>query len=276
MLAGVRKAWSYVAIFAVTLLGQAGCGPGLGECDMAALALTNDVALSQPYTGQQLVNQSCAAGRCHSETAKGADRIGAPAGLNFDVVPADVSDPEITRIIRGESHVDENAEEMWEWIDDGMMPPEGQRTPLSSANKEIVRNWLACGAPVVRQPLPAVSSDWASLFPTLDTTCGACHNATSLTGPWLAQGDACATRANLLAGMATGPACGMTGAKLVVASSPDTSLLLQKLEAPMPSCGDPMPPGRGAGLAPTAIPASAIAAPLRMWIADGAPAPGCP
>jgi mono/diheme cytochrome c family protein len=265
----VRKACGSVTVAVAIALTQGGCGSDLGECDMAALALSTDAAQSQPYTGQRLVHQSCAAGQCHAESAKGVDRIGAPAGLNFDVVPADTSDAESAKIIRGESVVDENAEEMWEWISDGLMPPEGKRMPLEGADKETVRNWLACGAPVIRQPLTVGGRDWAALFPSLETTCGACHNAASTTGPWLALGDACTTRANLLGSVASGTGCGTTGATLIVPSSPDASLLLQKLESPMP-CGTVMPPDRNA-----ATP-SALAAPLRQWIAAGALAPACP
>jgi hypothetical protein len=267
---GVRKRWINRAFWAAALLsGTASCGPSIGDCDMVALTATNPT-MAVPYEGQRLIHQTCASGQCHSAAAKGAARVGAPADLNFDLVPADLSPAELTKVTRGESNVDELAEDMWEWIADGEMPPEGQREPLKGANKETVRNWLACGAPVVKQPLPvAASAEWALIFPSLEGTCGACHNASSTTGPWLALGDACATRANLLANVAVGPLCGPTGSHLVVPSSPDTSLIMQKLESPMP-CGGVMPPDR----APAAP--SALAPSLRQWIAAGALAPGCP
>lgn len=271
MVEGVQKQWTWMAIGAAWLLatvGSAGCGPGLGECDMAALMLSTDG--SRPYDGQRLVHQTCASGQCHSELAKGAARVGAPADLNFDLVPADESVPELARITRGAGNVDELAEEMWEWIDDGTMPPDNQRMPLEGENKEAVRNWLACGAPMVNKPLAVIAgADWSQIFPSLEASCGACHGAASTTGPWLAMGDACATRAGLLANPPSGPSCSGAGSMLIVPGSPDSSLMLQKLESPMP-CGTAMPPGR--------VPAepSPLAVPLRQWIAAGALAPGCP
>lgn len=268
------KAWVeasvWLAISGLVQLGSAGCGSDLGECDTVALTAA-DPTMSRPYEGQRLVHQSCASGQCHSEAAKGEARVGAPADLNFDLIPASELDPlELARVTRGESTVDELAEEMWTFIDDGSMPPEGQRMPLTGADKETVRNWLACGAPTVKKPLSGITGpDWAQIFPSLAATCGACHGATSPTGAWLVADDLCATRANLLADVAVGPSCASSGSRLVVPSSPDTSLLVSKLESPMP-CGTVMPPDRAPGTP------SPIAAPLREWIAAGAPAPGCP
>jgi hypothetical protein len=252
-----------LALSGLVQLGAAGCGSDLGECDMVALDATRDA--SGIPRGQILIHQSCASGLCHSEAAKGKDRIGAPADLNFDLVPADAT--EVARVTRGTSNVDELAEEMWTWIDDGSMPPEGQRPPLEGADKETVRNFLACGAPVQNVPPVVTGPDWAQIFPSLGG-CMVCHGTGSATGAWYAA-DACTTRANLLASAAVGPSCGGTGSMLVVPSNPDASLMLQKLEAPMP-CGTVMPPDR------TPATPSPIAAPLRQWIAAGAPAPGCP
>jgi hypothetical protein len=115
--------------------------------------------------------------------------------------------------------------------------------------------------PVVAGP------DWAQIYPSLGG-CMVCHGAGSATGAWYGA-DACTTRTNLLASAAVGPSCGGLGSMLIVAGNPDASLMLQKLESPMP-CGTVMPPDR------TPATPSAIAAPLRQWIAAGALAPGCP
>ncbi|MBK8010529.1 MAG: hypothetical protein IPK13_04220 [Deltaproteobacteria bacterium] len=78
--------------------------------------------------GQQLVVDRCMG--CHASTLTGSDRNNAPSNLNFD----DLS------VVRNEGN------ELFEEIDAGDMPPSG---PLSSADKESIRVWLACGAPDV-------------------------------------------------------------------------------------------------------------------------------
>lgn len=100
------------------LTSLAGCKRDLGECNLdgmtaegrpidgpAAFDIAYRVSDGLPmYEGQALVQSSCGDGAfCHAPAAVGADRIGVPAGLNFDVALActDASqDPTCTQPIQ--------------------------------------------------------------------------------------------------------------------------------------------------------------------------------
>jgi hypothetical protein len=84
----------------VLITSVTGCKRDLGECNLdgqtpdgrpiegpAAFDIAYRLADGLPmYEGQALVQTTCGAGQfCHSPAAVGADRIGVPAGLNFDV-----------------------------------------------------------------------------------------------------------------------------------------------------------------------------------------------
>ena len=204
------------------LASVAGCKRDLGECNLggqtpeeptiqgpAAFDIVYRETDGLPmYEGQALVQSTCGDGSfCHAPAAVGGDRIGVPAGLNFDVDLActDVTDdpscaqpidsceggqtdtPYCERL-RGlqnnRNQVNEWAEGMIQEIRAGTMPPgeAGQRvrnnTPWirtpdpdrpersaelpsidSSEGQEIVRNWLACQAPVVARAEIAPSAD---------------------------------------------------------------------------------------------------------------------
>ena len=60
---------------------------------------------------------------------------------------------EYARITKAAKVVQDHADEMWEEIQDGEMPPKNQMRSLSSDDKESLRNWLACGAPVIFAPV---------------------------------------------------------------------------------------------------------------------------
>ena len=84
--------------------GVGGCKRDLGECNLdgqtsrmgspisgpAALDIAYHFTDGLPmYEGQALVQSTCGNGQfCHSPAAVGGDRIGVPAGLNFDVALA--------------------------------------------------------------------------------------------------------------------------------------------------------------------------------------------
>jgi hypothetical protein len=189
-----------------TVVGVAGCKRDLGECNLdgqtsegrpidgpAAFDIAYRVTDGLPmYEGQALVQSTCGDGSfCHAPAAVGADRIGVPGGLNFDVnlactdplqdatctPPLDscaggqTNSPYCTRLTslhNNQNQVRNFAEGMIQEIRAGAMPPgeAGRRvrntTPWlrksdsealpsieSSEGQEIVRNWLACQAPVV-------------------------------------------------------------------------------------------------------------------------------
>jgi hypothetical protein len=167
----MRVAASFVAVsFVGMVLG--GCQADLGTCDMTAAKQVVYSAAGTPfYTGQALVNTSCANGLCHAETAVGDSRVGAPHGLNFDVVPltALATQADLSMLETGLAKIRDRANNMWGQIEGGTMPPgaagakhaipETWRKPDGSTTtaldiatpdgKATVRNWLACNAPVV-------------------------------------------------------------------------------------------------------------------------------
>ncbi|MDH3727564.1 MAG: hypothetical protein OER77_08545 [Myxococcales bacterium] len=202
-----------------------GCDRDLGECNLdgqtsepdrrpipgpAALDIAYRVTDGLPmYEGQALVQSSCGdGGSCHSPAAEGSERIGVPAGLDFDVslacnecVDSTCADPgscdgnaqsmyceDLQRLDSNQSRTNSWAGGMIAEIRNGSMPPgeagrsvrdparwiRGPRaanpdgpslgTPLptigSAEAEEIVRNWLACAAPVVaRTELPPSEDD---------------------------------------------------------------------------------------------------------------------
>jgi hypothetical protein len=139
------------------------------------------------FAGQAIMVQSCASGLCHSARAKGSLRVGAPAGLDFDVEPvtatgltsidgqtvATVDPAELERLRAHQRKVFEHRDSIWKQVVRGLMPPENYERPgspgklftrqgsscvfadqpLGSLNdpstREELRNWLACGTPVV-------------------------------------------------------------------------------------------------------------------------------
>jgi hypothetical protein len=211
----------FVTAFCISNL--VGCKRDLGECNLGRQA-PEEATIQGPaafdivyretdglpmYEGQALVQSTCGDGSfCHAPAAVGGDRIGVPAGLNFDVHLActDVTDdPSCAQPIesceggqtdtlycerlRGlqnnRNQVNKWAEGMIQEIRSGTMPPgeAGQRvrnnTPWirtpdpdrpersaelpsidSSEGQEIVRNWLACEAPIVaRTEIPPTVAD---------------------------------------------------------------------------------------------------------------------
>lgn len=240
--------------------------------------------------GQALAHESCGNGAfCHSSAAKGGSRFGAPAGMNFDMLPSPSGWPELVQ----------RRENAWDLVQSGDMPPgktgqgvvdEGgwvfdvhlsadapKLPPLSSdAGKAALRNWLACGAPIVAATkvpswaqAPATgsgkdggtASGFDAIFTSiLQPSCAiaGCHNASAAAGG-LKLGDACASYAELL----KAGACGMPR----VRPGDGASLLLNKLESRTPVCGGGMPP-KGS------LAADKIAS-VRAWVEAGAEAPSC-
>jgi hypothetical protein len=222
MLSGRALAYSLL-VLATSVVG---CKRDLGECNLdgetpdgrpidgpAAFDLAYRIGDGLPmYEGQALVQSTCGDGQfCHAPAAVGADRIGVPAGLNFDVALActdESLDPacaqpiescdggqtntlycqRLERLHGDQANIVEWAEGMIQEMRAGAMPPgEAGRSvrnnvpwirqsdgselpPIESAEaREIVRNWLACQAPVVaRTELPSDEASQLTPCPSVD------------------------------------------------------------------------------------------------------------
>ena len=185
------------ALFATLMLASLcalGCGDDVGTCSDENKArdpvLSGNVVM---FGGQAIVNKSCAGGRCHSSQAKGALRDGAPAGLDFDLVPVseadadgdevnDDGDPyvalkpsQLAALRTRQQTVHDRRDAIWELVQDFRMPPptkefssfralgqiltvsndapcekgKAYKSLLTGESQEVLRNWLACGAPIV-------------------------------------------------------------------------------------------------------------------------------
>lgn len=309
----VRWAGALFLCFACSCADVGVCDPSLEGRDTVVV---NNTIL---YGGQAIMNKACSVG-CHLSTATGADRHGAPAGLDFDLLPIDEAnaagmtksgDSTIVRLTsaqldglrKRQRMIVELRDDIWQQVVDGQMPPGGmlgsvmgtifassERRPCRAGTsyaemdgaqtREIMRNWLACGAPFVEtngkkldqssaagmagdQYLACVQESDAGvtlerLFKSTFSECGGCHNS-SITGP-----PSFLDVATLAKSLRTKSACG--GKPFVTPGDPEKSYLLELLRGPNPACNhDRMPAG---GLDPLSDRAIAEVA---TWIANGAP-----
>lgn len=303
------------------------CGTDLGQCDMAAARRIVYRAGVPHYEGQALVESHCSEGLCHTANASGASRVGVPAGLNFDVPTAiDGSAGAIERLQGGLSNVLEWAETMWEQVEAGNMPPgrAGMRDPgvwvhplsdgsvprdcpnelaevRSAQGKAILRNWLACGAPVVsgteeacaQSPVLAAIGDCRPgdrSIPSGEDVylqvvegkgCTGCHNADSPNFSEhlldLSRDDArvgLTDAYNAVVGAdARGMQCAGKG-KLIEPGNCEGSIFYEKLAAKelfQVRCGRPMPLGRESLAPPANEFDPELLRLLCAWIDAGAP-----
>jgi hypothetical protein len=308
-----------VFVAALGACAFAGCRADLGRCDFdLAWRVTFKQDGSPAYEGQALVETSCAASFCHTPDATGAERQGVPAGLDFDVSVACGSRGTCSQDAL--SRLQQNQRNMMSWagrslhlVERGAMPPGGAGdavvrsatqafayadlggTPLpsvdSAGGREILRNWLACGAPVVERtksegapgslcntgaervgdciverPCP-LEPTWASIYECIIATeCATCHSASQPTyfeDSKLDLSTAALAYAGLVGVEAAGEECAGMGT-LVVPGDADASLLIDKMGAD-PSCGDPMP------LPPASLIPQDRVDVIRAWIEAGAP-----
>jgi hypothetical protein len=272
---GQKAACALIGAWCVAALG--GCGDGLGECDSAALGGNPTQGMTMPYEGQRIVAEKCSTARCHSVNAEGDLRVGAPAGLNFDVVAAAATPAETAKITKAVGIVIDWAENIWDEVEGGTMPPEAPAGSgeLNDVEKEAVRNWLACGAPLIDADPTAPAATWDSIWPALSPNCVICHGSQSgeMAGDGFILGDdMCTAYANIFGQTALTSDCGMMPRTVVIASDPDNSLLVQKLTATQ-TCGTPMPPSAEGlqGINPQLVDT------IKAWIAAGALKPAsCP
>lgn len=253
----------------------ASCSVDLGKCDMTMLG-GSDMA-GAVNTGQIVVNSHCAGGRCHSEIATGAQRVGAPAGLNFDAVVSDNLMTTLTRTMHGLRNIKDKAQNIWAAVDGDAMPPKKEGTPLTAVEKEQLRNWLACGAPPVLAPQSTViTPDWTSIYTGLvSSNCFVCHDMNRADGAAMgfslgSQGDACAAYKAVLNQPSVTPMCKGKGLVLVVPGNPAGSFMYQKLTQAMPPCGGSMPFGSAMPLAQIN---PMVTTALQQWIMANAPPP---
>ena len=164
------------ALVLTLALSFSGCATDLGECDAdAARSVVYDQDGTPAYEGQALVHVSCGAGAfCHSAQARGEARYGAPGELDFDMALA-LDDASLARLGTGRDDVRDYSGEILCAVEDGTMPPWGEATVAVHRNLprhrrvasdgtatrlphvdsfeglEVLRNWLACDAPVVER-----------------------------------------------------------------------------------------------------------------------------
>lgn len=273
------------ALAALLAFTGAGCGNELGKCDKeAAQELVYGRGNLVATKGQALIHDSCGQGAtCHASAAEGKARHGAPHGLNFDMLPR----------ASGLARVLEERESIWDTIQSGLMPPKGfalgdgdwtfsvarssdeSRLPslTSDEGKAAVRNWLACGAPIVQETrIPGWATpgsgvgdgSWSDLHTNLIAprcaTAG-CHDSrsASVSGS-LDLSERCAARLALLK---AGP-CG----EVRVKPGDAASLLVDKIASETPRCNARMPPSGAFSEAETAS--------VRAWVVAGAIAADCP
>ena len=205
----------------VGLLFAAGCET-LPECDEQRAAEARQLVEVEGggllYAGQALMNASCASGVCHNADATGAARLGAPAELDFDLFPArTITDGEpdageLARLRRNQQRVFDDRESIWDEIESGRMPPDGEgnasraeptnqnlisvdvgnwtctgRSQLPSIvtpeGKRIMESWLACGSPVAESSSGRVNDNDGNLVTPAGcvvlSSGGECENSTS-------------------------------------------------------------------------------------------------
>jgi hypothetical protein len=179
------RAAALVALGSSTSL--AGCPATVGDaCDLDEAREVVYAADGTPaYAGQALLVTSCGGGSyCHTQTPM-APRYGAPGDLVFDVLLVDGAvdeDDALRRLFRAQNAAYRHRDGVYASVVSGTMPPVGRPpvpdlreaasafrrytgpmdttgTPLplvqSEEGREILRNWLACGAPVVERTTEA-------------------------------------------------------------------------------------------------------------------------
>lgn len=306
----------------------------LGKCDDPnegrTLALTDSGRVM--YAGQAVLIAACSTG-CHSSTSTGDARVGAPAGLDFDIVPLDAEDEDaLSGLQKRQRRVFDNREGIWDQVVDGLMPPDdvgaGFRTispgtflkyksdgscpgrgdpgveavaPIKDkAGREVLRQWLACGAPIVElnskeitkpepgtvgDQYPACAAGETPLDPTFDNvyeiftarscSIAGCHGGSAPAAALdLSSLDVAFDELLTAGGSGVPQVCDLSGDPLVTPGDPGASFLYAKLEAGIDVskrdslCGSTgyMPPG---------LPVTEEQLDLvKRWIEAGAPAPG--
>lgn len=288
------------------------------------------------YDGQALLVESCGAagGNCHNASATGDLRQGVPLGFDLNLQPyiaGACDDPESALCLQEQHRLRSASRISYEYrrlsfseVEQERMPPTTPTSDVSSfafrayireqqsldqatalpslatdEGKEIVRNWFACGAPVVgRVEIPTsatttvgarcdndedtviygdcvtgasvqpVTASWADIHSNfiLRNNCASpsCHGG-EVEPNLMNASDA---YSNLVGQTSAGNyACGTTET-YVVPNNPDASLFFDKINSTTlnpPSCGDPMAQSRTVDYSQETLDA------IRAWIDAGAP-----
>ncbi len=347
--AQARNALSFFGIYAVRMrtslivaLLLSACDPDVGTADQdAALEVVYDPDGVPAFAGQALAIQSCGAGGfCHSDDIEPADRFGAPNGLGLDVRVAsttvEIEEEATARLLAHQTRMFGLRGLVWEQVGALRMPPGGAAgdeyraavenitferfdsagEPLgplprieTEEGREIFRNWLASGVPVVertqrridRQPNEAgytvpvcergcVDPTWASIYvQIIAPSCARsrCHDSSdpasdldlyadlSVPAPQtVLTPEQLAERITpvlerIRGADAEGSQCRREGHVILTPSDPDTSLIYLKVAA---ASGDDVCGGK-MPLSGNPLTEQRLCA-IREWIACGACAPG--
>lgn len=139
---------------------------------------------------------------------------------------------------------------LFEMVNDGHMPPKGN-DPLTSAEKESIRQWIADGAKVAGTSATAGVTQH-QIVPLMLLRCTACHG-----GRRQEAGLDLRTKAGMLKGGKSGPA--------VVTGKPEESLLIKRIRA------EEMPPRRQLVSVSVKPMEAGELQKLEAWIAAGLP-----
>ncbi|HEX6246047.1 MAG TPA: hypothetical protein VFZ61_34220 [Polyangiales bacterium] len=219
-----RSALLTVSLLTTAVLFSGGCSDLGECDDPAEGRTLAERSKKLTYVGQAIITQSCAGGSCHTSGATGTVRQGAPADLNFDLNPLEPGAPitdaqgkvlavqvdpdKRAQLRRNQQIVYDNREAIWDQVKQGLMPPSnfptfkglagifltkitgqgmctaGAQLTNLDADKEKLRQWLACESPVVEtsspdlpyQAPPATASEAdqaaGSVYYVLDTKVG--------------------------------------------------------------------------------------------------------
>lgn len=147
-----------------------GCTSDLGPCDIPtarAVVYTADEEGLPAYAGQALILTACGGGAfCHTAGIEPEMRFGAPEGMDFDVEPLVAPDAtELERLRVAQLDTFHYRRRIWDQVESGLMPPgdvgaevvaqargyAGLPSLADPEGREILRNWLSCGVPVVER-----------------------------------------------------------------------------------------------------------------------------
>ena len=142
---------------------------------------------------------------------------------------------------------------LWDYLSEGAMPPEGEGTPLTDSERDLVKRWIARGVHTTTGSFETVAElDQHDVLPILLTRCAVCHGLRKQEA-----GLQLHTVEALLKGGKSGP--------VVIPGQPDKSRLLAKIHA-----GEMPPPKQLVRYGVRPVEAAELKT-LSDWIAQGAP-----